>query len=115
MTGRWGYFAWGGTTYYQYDYDLAGNRTRKRTGCGKWTYYVYAADNSLTKHFLDDLSSATYFHYDKSGSCEKVYSPDGTTYFEYADANLPKEVAIEGGSTVEFRRGGGGERRSRGN
>ena len=30
-------------------------------------------------------------------------TPDGTTYFEYTDANLPKKVAIEGGSTVEFR------------
>jgi hypothetical protein len=32
--GRWGYFAWGGETYYNYDYDYAydaaGNRTRSR-------------------------------------------------------------------------------------
>ena len=103
--GLWGQFGWGGSPYYLYDYayDKAGNRTRHRTApSGQWTYFSYANDNSLTKSFLADLSSATYYNYDQSGSCTKIYSPSGTAYFEYTAANLPKKVAIKDGSTYQF-------------
>jgi hypothetical protein len=100
--GPWGCFAWGGYTYFEYAYDKAGNCTRSLSGADlPWTYYEYAADNSLTRHFLDDLSAATYCEYDKTGAVEKIVAPDGTAYFEYAASGLVKKFA-KAGKTLEF-------------
>ena len=110
---QWSYFGWGGCGYFLYDYDAAGNRHKQRRGSyGEWTYYVYAADNSLTKHFPDDLERATYYHYDDSGSCSRIESIFGTTYFEYNAANLPEKVIIDGGSEFEFGYDGNLQRRA---
>jgi len=93
-----------GATYYKYDYDYdqAGNRTKKWFNItNKTTYYEYATDNALIKNYNNDLSNATYYAYDLAGNCEKIIEDSGTAYFEYNATGLVTKMATPA-NTVEF-------------
>jgi uncharacterized protein RhaS with RHS repeats len=110
----WGLAPWGGeTAYFDYAYDLAGNRERLgRAGVFEsaygtyfdygWTYYEYATDDSLTKRWRAETGAGTYFEYDKTGSCVKIVDGAGATYFEYTAANLVSRAVVPGGPELEF-------------
>ncbi len=93
-------------------HGIGGLSARRNTGFrrGAFHSYAYAADDSLTKSWRADGSAASYFEYDKTGSCVKIHSGDGTTYFEYQErpgstgtgANMVSKLAKLGGSAWEF-------------
>jgi RHS repeat-associated protein len=87
---------------FTYDYDPAGNRTkmRRESTAGTETqsaYYVYDADNSLTKRQVTTPAPSnvtTYYYYDDNGALTKMWDSGATdaTYFEYGPNQLVTKV-----------------------
>jgi YD repeat-containing protein len=84
---------------FSYSYAPTGNRLQMRRESTLNTetesaYYSYAADNSLTKRYIQPAGNSTYWYYDANGNTTIVNDTSaGATYFEYGPHQLVTAIA----------------------
>jgi len=84
---------------FSYAYDATGNRLAMRRESTAGTqlesaYYSYAADNSLTKRFVQPAGNSTYWYYDNNGNATVINDTvAGATYYAYGPHQLVTAIA----------------------
>jgi YD repeat-containing protein len=97
----------GASTVYgfTYSYDAASNRlTKTDTVANQATYYVYNKLNLLSKDFVLQTTTTTYYAYDSSQRMTKLYSPSSAYYFTFDQRDEATQIANASTGTADAKR-----------
>ena len=86
---------------FSYEYDRAGNRTKKINNLtSEMTTYVYDSANQLIS--MEEPSGTTTFDWDAAGNLIAKHAPDGTTTYTWDYRNRLTQITPPVGDPINF-------------